>query len=71
MDYRKHTKTFVILVVSITLIYDLFVMIKAGAHSTITGVVIDWSYEMPFIPFLCGFVCGHLFWKAKTEIKDG
>lgn len=64
-------KTIIILAVTITslLIYDVFAIFKGGTEASISSVIITFAYKMPIFTFLSGIVCGHLFWRMKTN-KD-
>ena len=40
---------------------------EAGAVESISAYIIRWSHEYPSIPFLVGFVAGHLFWRMDDK----
>lgn len=72
---RKITTIFTIALVAIIAIYDVCAIVKGGVESSISHMMIEWSYKFPAFPFLVGFTCGHLFWRMKDtpitkEIAD-
>jgi hypothetical protein len=77
MDYKKVTKsvTFIVmpLLIVILLAYDAFAIYKGGTESSISSLLITSAYKMPFMVFSIGFffglLCGHLFWRMKSN-KD-
>lgn len=66
-------KTVTFYVIGLTLIallgYDVFAIIKGGTEASISSVIITWSYKFPLFPFLFGVLCGHFFWRMRTN-KD-
>lgn len=54
------------MVVSIT-VFDFYIVFAEGAQESISAYIIRWSKEFPSIPFLIGFVCGHLFWRMSDK----
>jgi hypothetical protein len=55
-----------ILVVSIV-VFDVYVIAAKGKKESISAHIIRLSRAHPSIPFLLGFVCGHLFWSMNTS----
>lgn len=41
--------------------YDIWAGVHGGYQATISWVMWDQSHTYPIIPFLMGFLCGHLF----------
>jgi len=69
---KQWTLVFVIFVILLITGWDVFVWIRGGTESTISALLIDWSYKYPFTVFLMGFVCGHLYWRmSKVKSLDG
>jgi len=64
---KKITPYFIIgLVVTIT-VFDFAIIDYQGKGESISATLIRWAYSYPSIPFLLGFVCGHLFWKMRDD----
>ena len=61
------TVWFIIIMVISIIIFDFYVVFEQGAPESISAYIIRWSYEYPSIPFLVGFVMGHLFWRMKDK----
>jgi len=59
------------LLVILILIYDFVAIYNGGSEASISSLVISFSYKMPMFTFLIGFglgfVCGHLFWRMRTN----
>lgn len=51
------------------LIYDVFAIKQGGTEASISSVLITFAYKMPVFTFAFGFICGHLFWRMRTN-KD-
>jgi type III secretory pathway component EscT len=61
--------TTVIFIVSVGLliaIFDVYIIAKKGKTESISAHIIRVSHKYPSIPFLLGFLCGHLFWSMNT-----
>lgn len=43
------------------LLYDL--VLYTTGHSTISEIIWEWNLKIPVIPFIGGFIAGHLWWK--------
>lgn len=70
---KKITIGFIIIILTLVIGFDVWVILKSGSENSISQVIIDYSYMYPFITFLIGFVCGHLFWqmpKKKDQLAD-
>lgn len=84
MDIGKHTigkhmnkwKNYTLLVtlaipllIVVILIYDAFAVHFGGTEASISSLIINASYKMPFMVFCIGFfmgvLSGHLFWRMR------
>ena len=54
------------IVVVVIAVFDFYIICKKGKKESISAYIIRWSHKYPSIPFLLGFVCGHLFWSMDT-----
>ena len=54
-----NTEVTIIAVTFSVLLYDLYLW--ARGQKTISQVIIKWSKDIPFIPFMGGFLAGHLW----------
>lgn len=66
---KKITSLVIVFTIAALVIYDVFAIVKGGTEASISSVIISFSYKMPMASFLAGFVCGHLFWRMRTN-KD-
>lgn len=61
------TLLFIVLLVAAIAIFDVWVIAKKGKQESISAYIIRWSHKYPSIPFLIGFVAGHLFWSMSDK----
>jgi hypothetical protein len=47
--------------VFIIALFDIWAIWKYGPASTVSAVVTEWARSYPALPFLIGFLMGHLF----------
>ncbi len=59
------TGAFSLLILAAVILFDVWVILKKGNQHSISVMVINLAYRYPWISFLAGFVCGHLFWQMK------
>ena len=59
------TQIVLVCVVLLLLAYDAAALVLGGVQATISRVILEWSRKYPIIPFLCGVLCGHLFWPQR------
>ena len=81
MDYKSVTKKVMAAIGAIivfVLIYDAYAISKGGTEASISSMIINASYTMPFGThfgvFCLGILFGHLFWRMrpnKDTIKNG
>jgi hypothetical protein len=64
---KKTTIIVIILATIFLIIYDVFAIIKGGTEASISSIIITWSYEMPLLPFAFGVLCGHFFWRMRSN----
>lgn len=72
---KRATSIFIFLAIFTIAGWDVYVIMGAGFESSISHVMIEWSYKYPIFTFLMGVVMGHLFWRmsdsrATKEISD-
>lgn len=60
------TVWFIVLLVVAVAVFDFYIIFKQGKYYSISAYIIRWSHKYPSIPFLLGFLCGHLFWSMDT-----
>lgn len=61
------TLAFLIIAILAVVVFDVFIIIKKGKYYSISAFIIRTSHKYPSVPFLLGFVCGHLFWSMDTS----
>lgn len=59
------TILFIFFLVLIITIFDIWIIAKKGTKESISAHLIRASHKHPSIPFLIGFVAGHLFWRMS------
>lgn len=60
------TAYFIMGLVLVITFYDFYIIKKKGKYNSISAFIIRWSKKYASIPFLLGFICGHLFWSMDT-----
>jgi len=63
----KKTVIFIIFMVLAIFVFDVYIIVKEGSLESISAYIIRWSMKHPSLPFLCGFLCGHLFWRMPDK----
>jgi len=61
------TVLFILIVIIIVAIYDVWVIKKKGKPESISAHIIRISKTYPLITLLTGILLGHLFWSMPTE----
>jgi hypothetical protein len=67
MNAKKMTVIFILIVGVAIAVFDLYIIQVGGKEASISQTIILWSYEYPSVTFLLGFVCGHLFWRMRSN----
>jgi hypothetical protein len=67
MNYKKITIIFTLTFVISALLYDGWVIMMGGTEASISSLVIIMSHKHPLIPFLCGVLSGHLWWRMSPN----
>lgn len=67
MSAKKVTVIFILVLAVVIAAFDVYIMQIGGKEASISQTIILWSYEYPSITFLLGFVCGHLFWRMRSN----
>lgn len=66
-DVAVYTKGFIVLMIALIAVYDVWAYSSGGTEGTISWVIYTWSHEHPAFTFAMGFVMGHLFWQMKKS----
>ncbi len=68
----------IIFAVLVVLIYDAVAIYHGGTEASISSIIINMTYTMPFathfVVLIFGILFGHLFWRMKPNkdtIKNG
>jgi hypothetical protein len=61
------TVLFMLVIILSVTIFDVFIIYKKGKYESISAHIIRAAKKYPSIPFLIGFVCGHLFWSMSDQ----
>ena len=56
------TTYFIVAIVAIVTICDIFILIRKGIDATISRTLYLGACKYPIIAFALGALCGHLFW---------
>lgn len=67
----EHTKRFVLVILLLSAVYDIFALYLWGVDATISRVVgVEGSFDAPTIPFGFGVLMGHMFWPQPRKKKE-
>ena len=64
---KKITLIIMIICAIFLVVYDVIAIMKGGTEASISSIIITASYQMPLIPFTFGILCGHFFWRMRTN----
>jgi len=65
------TIAFIIILVVLIAVFDVYIIAKKGTQESISAHIIRLSHKHPSIPFLIGFVAGHLWWRMSDVAVYG
>ena len=63
----SETVIFIGFMVAAITVFDIYIILKKGAPASISAYIIRASRKHPSIPFLIGFLAGHLFWSMSED----
>ena len=66
MDYTAITRMMLIFIAFTIAIWDAFLIYKGHTQSTFSVVLYESARKWPVIPFVAGFLCGHIFWQVYS-----
>ncbi len=69
MNVKTLTKIFIMAVIALIAVFDVYVWNEGGTEATISWTIFEWSHQYPAFTFLMGFAMGHLFWQMKGQQK--
>lgn len=67
---NKVTITVMASIVVLALVVDGILAYKYGEQGTISWQYVNLSHQWPIIPFLTGYLAGHLTWQLRSAPKD-
>jgi hypothetical protein len=65
---RTITRIIILSTVVLWIAYDIFVYLIYGNPATESAVIATISFYHPYIPFLAGLLCGHLFFDMREPL---
>ncbi len=65
--WRRATVFFVVAVTVVVVLYDVAAVLMGGVDATVSRVLLTESGRHPWIPFLFGVLCGHLFFPQRVK----
>ena len=65
MNTKKLTGIILIVVMSGLVVYDIIMAVNGVPGDTISERTWEIIPAQPWLAFLIGFVCGHLFWQRR------
>jgi len=67
MSYVHVTRMLVVFIVAVVAAWDVYVIYQGQQEATFSVVLYESSRRWPVIPFVLGFLCGHIFWQIYGD----
>ena len=67
MSYVNVTRMLVVFIILIVALWDFYVLYQGQQQATFSVVIYESSKKWPVIPFVLGFLCGHIFWQVYGD----
>ena len=67
MSYVHVTRMLIVFIILIVALWDCYVLYQGQQQATISVVIYESSKKWPVIPFVLGFLCGHIFWQVYGD----
>jgi len=67
MSYVHVTRMLVVFIVAVVAAWDVYVIYQGQQEATFSVVLYESSRRWPVIPFVLGFLCGHVFWQIYGD----
>lgn len=67
---RVATQIILLVVAALLGIYDVWAISTSGYDASISVIIVDWSRQLPILPFAIGVLAGHLFWPQIDKEKS-
>jgi len=64
---KKATSIIIVVLLVAVMIYDFVAIQVGGTEASVSSILINFAYKMPIFTFSTGVVCGHLFWRMRTN----
>lgn len=67
MNTSKVTRMVLLFCIGACVIWDVFVAWNPIPDDTISEMTLQFAMDNPTVPFLVGYICGHLFWPQNPK----
>ena len=67
MSYVHITRMLIVFIVLLVTLWDFYVIYQGQVPATFSVVIYESSKRWPVIPFVLGFLCGHIFWQIYGD----
>jgi len=67
MNTSRMTRVILLVCIGVCVVWDVFVAWNPIPDDTISEMTAKFVMSNPTIPFLVGYICGHLFWAQKVK----
>lgn len=65
---RQITRALILVTVLLWIFWDVWVFYTSGNPSTESATLVRWSWYHPWIPFMAGLLCGHIFFDLREPV---
>ena len=67
MSYVHVTRMLIVFIILVVALWDCYVLYQGQQQATFSVVIYESSKKWPVIPFVLGFLCGHIFWQVYGD----
>lgn len=74
MTYVLITRIIILLIVAVIAVWDFYLFwqinwngVQEAQNATFSVILYESSRRWPVIPFVFGFLCGHVFWQVYSR----
>ena len=61
------TRMLIIIIVAVVAGWDTYLLTSGDKDAMFSVVIYDAARQWPVMPFVAGFLCGHVFWQVYSK----
>lgn len=59
----------ILIIIALGLALEVWALMNKKPNDTISETIWRVSFKYPLVPFLAGYLCGHLFWPSVSVME--